>query len=397
MNSSNVPRLLYVGNVPVESSYHGSALIYRLLQSYAPDRLMIIEDEANRSLPNRRLLDVKYESIHAGFRRLLYSRFSLAYSSLLMFLAAFWRRSIIKKLGHFKPEAILTVAHGPLWITAHALSQQLGIPLHLICHDEITMTTPHIHWLRPHLENVFLKCYNQAKNRYVVSPYMRDDYEQRFGCGALVLYPSRASDAPKFYDPPERLGLPVNGLTVAFAGTINTGGHIELLKLQAEALADQGGRLLLFGPLSIDDAVRVGLALKNVECRGLLSSAELIKSFRDEVDLLLVPMSFEDGASLAMQTNFPSKLTDYTIAGLPILIHGPDNCSAVRWALDNPGVALIATEPSKGALIPLLSLMLHQSSARIRFGQRALDIGNEFFDSTKGQQMLLNGLMHSQS
>ena len=41
--ASTLPRLLYIGDVPVEASYHGSALLYRLLQTYPPDRLRIIE------------------------------------------------------------------------------------------------------------------------------------------------------------------------------------------------------------------------------------------------------------------------------------------------------------------------------------------------------------------
>ena len=38
-----LPRLLYVGDVPVEASYHGSALLHRLLVNYPPDRLSVIE------------------------------------------------------------------------------------------------------------------------------------------------------------------------------------------------------------------------------------------------------------------------------------------------------------------------------------------------------------------
>ena len=65
--SAELPRLLYVGDVPVECSYHGSALLYRLLQKYPVDRLRIIEAGLQASRPDRRLKAVSYCHL-PGFR-----------------------------------------------------------------------------------------------------------------------------------------------------------------------------------------------------------------------------------------------------------------------------------------------------------------------------------------
>jgi hypothetical protein len=40
---STLPRLSYLGEVPVECSYHGSALLWRLFESYPPEDLLIVE------------------------------------------------------------------------------------------------------------------------------------------------------------------------------------------------------------------------------------------------------------------------------------------------------------------------------------------------------------------
>jgi hypothetical protein len=69
-----LPRLLYVGDVPVEASYHGSALLYRLLANYPPDRLTVIETGAP-SLPSRRLPAVNYLSQPLARQRWLNTRF----------------------------------------------------------------------------------------------------------------------------------------------------------------------------------------------------------------------------------------------------------------------------------------------------------------------------------
>src|SRR5579872_4925966 len=70
------PRLLYVGDVPVESSYHGSALLYRLLQDYPADRLLVVEAQPFESLPERRLPDVAYRQLETRGHRWLNTRLS---------------------------------------------------------------------------------------------------------------------------------------------------------------------------------------------------------------------------------------------------------------------------------------------------------------------------------
>ena len=67
------PRLLYVGDVPVESSYHGSALLHRLLSDYPPDKLTILET-ATKSETHRRLPGVNYVVHPIGKSRWLNTR-----------------------------------------------------------------------------------------------------------------------------------------------------------------------------------------------------------------------------------------------------------------------------------------------------------------------------------
>ncbi len=60
---SKLPRLLYVGDVPIESSYHGSALLFRLLQNYPPVKLRIVETGLFVSESERRLSHVSYSDL----------------------------------------------------------------------------------------------------------------------------------------------------------------------------------------------------------------------------------------------------------------------------------------------------------------------------------------------
>ena len=131
-----LPRLLYVGDVPVESTVAGSALLYRLLQEYPIERLCIVQGNITTSQPQNRLLDVTYQTLSVGYERLLRSRFVFLYTSYL-FLTAKWRSHQLTNLVKtFQPEAILTVVHGLSWITAAELAKKHNLPLHLIVHDE---------------------------------------------------------------------------------------------------------------------------------------------------------------------------------------------------------------------------------------------------------------------
>src|SRR5215217_6355721 len=69
-----LPRIVYVGDVPVEASYHGSALLHRLLSDYPPGRLTIIET-ATESQTERRLPNINYISRPIGNQRWLNTRF----------------------------------------------------------------------------------------------------------------------------------------------------------------------------------------------------------------------------------------------------------------------------------------------------------------------------------
>ncbi len=337
--TTDLPRLVYIGDVPVESSYHGSALLYRLLQDYPPEKLRIVETNLMRSLPERQLRGVTYAELSLGHPRPLYTRFARGYRAWLTWRATGRCRQLPRLLGDFQPQSVLTVTHGFAWRTAARFAAQQQLPLHLICHDDLPRLADLPSSCFGWLDKEFGNAYRQAASRLCVSPYMRDAYQERYGPFGEVLYPSRAVDCPDYSAPPERLQEYRPTLTGAFAGSVNSEGYARSVLQLAECLGTMGGRLLLFGPLLPEDVRSRGLDLPHVVQCGLVSFRELIERCRAEADFLYVPMSFDPSDRANMELSFPSKLTDYTAAGLPLLIRGPAWCSAVRWAKENSGVA----------------------------------------------------------
>ena len=389
--SLSLPTLLYAGNVPVESSYHGSALLFRLLEGYPSGKLLIVEGKHARSLPERRLRAVTYATLSVGYGRLLSTRFARVYSSWITCRQRRSARRLESVLGDFRPEAVLTVTHGFAWDAAARVAAARQLPLHLICHDDWPSSASVFPILKPRVDRRLGEVYRQAVSRLCVSPFMRDAYRDRYGATGEVLLPARAADCVVHSAPPERLRED-HALTVAFAGTVSTPAYASSLRQTADALAPIGGRLLIFGPLTAAVAPRMGIDSPNVEFRGLLPSSALIAHLRDEADILFVPMSFEPWDRTNVEASFPSKLADYTAVGLPLLIFGPEYCSAVRWARENPGTAEVVTEPTVDALASLMQRLAVSPSARWRLGQQALDIGARSFSYSDARDRFYHAL-----
>jgi hypothetical protein len=373
-----LPHLLYVGDVPVEASYHGSALLHRLLGDYPTDRLTVIETAAP-STPSRRLPKVNYLSHPIGQQRLLNTRFHS--HAVAWFSRAATRRGpqISALLNGFACEGVLTVAHGFGWLAAADVAARRSVPLHLMVHDDWPRVVNVRPGFRDWIDTRFASIYRAARSRICVSPAMCAAYEARYSAPAEVIYPVRAVDCPSFAEPPARLGRNDGPFTIAFAGSINSDGYIQALRALQEALEPVGGRLLIYGPLTAEAAREVGLDRPHTIVRGLLTAGELMQRLRDEADALFVPMSFDPVDTTNMELAFPSKLADCTAIGLPLVVYGPPYCSAVRWARENVGVGEVVDTDLKPDLKTTIGRLAGDPDLRVGLGKRALEVGHDYF------------------
>ena len=376
--------LLYVGDVPVEASYHGSALLHRLLSCHPHEKLAIIET-ATPSEPKRRLPNVNYIEHPIGKQRWLNTRFH-------PYVVAWFSREgmrigpkVAQSLNGFRVEGVLTVAHGFGWLAAARIASERRVPLHLMIHDDWPRAADIAPAFRNWLDACFGNAYRQAQSRLCVSPAMSRFYQERYGVAAEVMYPSRAADCPVFEDAPERLSHNDKQFTIAFAGTINSTGYIRALLALESALRSVGGRLLIFGPLTSDAAREAGFDAQDTEVSGLLSWSDLMARLRDEADALFVPMSFDASDRANMEMAFPSKLADCTATGLPLLVYGPTYCSAVKWARENPGVAEVVE--AEAQLADAIKRLANNPAHRVALGRRALDVGREYFTHERVQEV----------
>jgi hypothetical protein len=249
--------------------------------------------------------------------------------------------------------------------------------LHLIVHDDSPNAEGWSHVEQRIIHARLRRWYPKAASRLCVSPYTADEYLRRYNAVGDVLYPSRALDTSVFTEPPGTLGRHCEPFTVAFAGTVYPLYVDGFRRIAAALRATCAGRLLVYGP-GPPEAIHSLLQEPNIELRGRVSTvAELTQQCRGEAHAMFVPMTYLIEHRPNVEVGFPSKLADCTAMGLPLVIDGPEYCTAVRWARDNPGVAEVTTEGSIDGLATCLR-RLQDPAHRIRLAREAISRGNQY-------------------
>jgi glycosyltransferase involved in cell wall biosynthesis len=391
VDPDRLPRLVYFSDVAVENHMHGSALIYRLLETYPSDRLLIVEGKPG-SQPDRRLPGVEYRTLVTPLGRLLHTRFGSKVSDFYALMGGDGDAALDRITRDFAPQAVLTVIHGYQWQGAAAYARSHAVPLHVIAHDrwqDAIVCSPAV---KSRLAARFTEAYRSAASRFCVSPHMVEAYRTETGSPGEVLYPARRRDFGDSVCVSPRVDQPGEPFTVAYAGSISDGGLVSALALLAQVLNRIGGRLLIFGPYSPRQLAERGLGGDNVVVAGPVSPHELAGRLRAEADVLAASVSFDERIRTAMEMCFPSKLTDYTGAGLPILVHGPPTCSAMRWAKDNVDVAeMVETMAAEDVAAAIERLKQNRDRRRL-LAATALQVGNRQFGGAAAERALFSAI-----
>ena len=125
----------------------------------------------------------------------------------------------------------------------------------------------------------------------------------------------------------------------------------------------------------------------------MLTSPELLSRLQREADFVFAPMTFDsDGIQHNMRLSFPSKLADYTVTGLPLLIWGPEYCSAVRWARDHAPVAEVVASQEMDELNAAVC-RLERAAHRKSLGLAAQTVGNRLFSHESCAEIFRNVLL----
>lgn len=214
------------------------------------------------------------------------------------------------------------------YMLAYNLLNTTSTPIHLSIYDDITGNMiPGEYRL---IKNKYAEILSRANSLDVISTYLASHLKKYYGVDR--------SDIGIFW-----IG-PVNYLTpkaevrerpcrIVFAGNIWSPHEI----LQFSSCVERYCELeeaIEFSIYSYWDYTELFKKNKYVKCMGYIHESEIITEMQKH-DYVYVPMSFKDSHKTISSTSLPSKIITALQAGVPILAHGPDYATNVKFTAIN--------------------------------------------------------------
>jgi glycosyltransferase involved in cell wall biosynthesis len=370
----DLPRVLFCTSEIPQSINAGSLMLYRIMQSYPPDRVMVLGMIPE---PGGELLACRYEPLRLLTHRLVCTRFHQWVTGLNSLNVCYepGLKSSAIQIRDFDPDLIVTVMDKLSYYKhAWALSKRLGARLVTITLDD-PQTFERAHpWLEGAYTRFLRRMYSDAVLSFGVSHEMCEYIEARFGKPSVVLYPPPGNIQPRAPAKSKQLRTP-SRLTLGYAGSLSLGyreGILALLpSLQATGttivICTKDQHLLIEHPRIIN--------------RGFLSRAELWPTIQAECDAVILPYSFDNNIAHVYRTHFPSKLSEYCWSGMPIICSGPEYSTGVRWAKQHPQAAIVSTSSSTDTLVPLLRMLHDDGELRLLLATEGAKVAMAEFDA----------------
>ena len=117
---------------------------------------------------------------------------------------------------------------------------------------------------------------------------------------------------------------------------------------------------------------------------------ELIPEFQ-KADAFFLPMGFDSSAALIERTSFKTKFLDYLAFEKPILIWGPEYCTAIRAAQEYDA-AYCVTDPDPAAVIHAMREIADNQEIRDRLCNGASKAKLDKFNNEAAYMVLKSGL-----
>jgi hypothetical protein len=245
---------------------------------------------------------------------------------------------------------VLTVAHGEVCHAARRYALKHGLPLVVIFHDwwpDLLEAHPSF---RKFAERSFRNLYSNCTTPLCVSKGMVEALGPHRN--PQVLYPIPAGN-PGLLETDIKLDCS-RKIRVLFAG--NNNGYERMFRDLLTMLRGQSEIRL---ELRMQRPPWDSTFCKELRDDGILlpfASRDELETWLAGADAFLIPMSFDRKLRKRMETSFPSKMIEYARYAKPLVIWGPEYCSAVQWAKQS-NRALYLSDENPLKLIELIRLI----------------------------------------
>lgn len=278
---------------------------------------------------------------------------------------------------------VLTVAHGDGFMAARRYAKRQQLPLVCIFHDWWPdMVAAHAPMKRL-LEREFKKMARDSALAFCVCEGMR----QALGSlpNAVILPPVPADLASVEV----ALRDPADPFKILYFGNLGDYGPM-LGDVLEESLKHPEILLQVRGSNPAWSQERKAKMQANGRWLAFAPRAEL-DAWLASADAFLVPMVFNPALRRRMETSFPSKLIESAQFGPPLIIWGPDYCSAVRWGRQD-NRAICVTDPDPVAIVSAFRKLAESTSEQSYYNGATVEVARGEFNPVSIQDQFVRAL-----
>ncbi|MGK7952418.1 MAG: hypothetical protein AB4368_27425 [Xenococcaceae cyanobacterium] len=291
--------------------------------------------------------------------------------------------TVLQQAKDFGAEAIFTVAGSWSWMAKMAgdVASQLDIPLVGSFNDWWYYNSIRYNWLDSLLDRNFKQFYQRCDLALCTSEGMQEALGNH--ANSVVLYPTGAAMTDRSVTANT---VPNKPFTVAFAGNLGD-WYGKMLESVVSLNQDSQLKFKFFGSnASWSDDFDSQVKEAGIY-QGQIPFAQLTEEM-SQVDVLLLLMGFESSCAQIERTSFKTKFLDYLSFQKPILLWGPDYCSAVRIASEFDS-AEVCTSPEASDFLNTILQVQANSDRQQQLVTNARLMYEERFHPDKIHQLLV--------
>ena len=273
---------------------------------------------------------------------------------------------LLRSAREFRPDLIFNVAE--TWVSFHALklARKLKIPFACYFMDWAHYAAYCHKWAVPIMDRMYRQLYREADVAFCISDGMREELGTHRN--SFVLYPTPSVAIDKL-EPiratASRHGRKNEKFQFLFAGNL------------AHWYGQQVATILEM--------------LQNESAIGMKVFGNYHGPEFQNADAVFLPMGFDSAAALSERTSFKTKFLDYLAFEKPIVIWGPEYCTAIRAAREY-NAAYCVTDPNPAAVIHAMREISENKELRDRLRTGSQRAKSEKFNNEAAYAVLKNGI-----
>jgi glycosyltransferase involved in cell wall biosynthesis len=371
-------RLAYVSSIPCSPTFGGPLQIYRHFAERNDFEFFDFTDET--ATVWEQWVGTRWAN-KAGFQRLKNTRlhpYLLAAASATRLEHS--AKELMPKVGLTCPDAIVTVAYGRKAFVAQRIARKLELPLITFFHD---WWPDLLHGLTPATRGWLDKKMRllARSSALVLSVSQELLAELEPHPKAAVLLPIPAPPAFPLKTGEGWMARDVQLPLLVYAGTLCGDYGAMILDLANELIATScpQWRLKAYGNADDWSATSRKRLTEAGIYGGFLKQGAQLDSALAQANALLVTMDFRPENRRRVRTSFPSKLLDYSAHAKPLVIWGPEECSASGFVRARNAGYVVNNRNPRDVRIAVEALFSDTEQC-VRFGQAARQLSRTLFN-----------------